>query len=502
MLDSSPFFRHAVLSVDEMYRADALAVEAGVPGVALMEAAGRAVADALVARWPSEPVTVLCGPGNNGGDGFVAARHLMSAGRDVALYLLGDMDKLKGDAGHHAGLWRQASGADPLPLADVPTAHNTVVIDALFGAGLTRSIEADLAEMLRRIRADAAGCLAIDLPSGLKGDTGEILGYAPKADLSVTFFRKKPGHLLCPGRDYAGDVIVADIGTPENVLEKISPRMAENCPALWLDSFPVLASTTHKYERGHLLVVGGEKMTGAARLAARAARRIGSGLATIVAGSSAFEIYAKGDPGTLVETADTLAEFETALKDSRRNAVVIGPGAGVGAETRERCLAALASGKAVLLDADALSSFQDTPCALFAAINGPTVLTPHEGEFARLFTASGDKISRARHAAEKSGAVMLLKGPDTIVASPDGRISINSNAPADLATAGSGDVLAGIIGGLLAQGMPPFDAASAGAWLHGACGAQLGVGLIAEDICEALPTILIGLRSTNLRNTP
>ncbi len=497
-VSENPFFRHAVLSVDEMYRADALAIESGVSGIELMEAAGRAVADALMTRWPHEPVTVLCGPGNNGGDGFVAARHLISAGRNVALYLLGGMDGLQGDAAHHAGLWHAVTRSDPPSFSDVPESHNSVVVDAIFGAGLTRPIDESLAETLRRILNDAAGCLAVDLPSGLKGDTGEIQGYAPKADISVTFFRKKPGHLLYPGRGYAGDVIVADIGTPENVLEEIFPCIAENDPALWVDTFPVPGATIHKYERGHLLVLGGEKMTGAARLVARAARRVGAGLVTIVAKSRVFDIYAKGDPGTIVETADTLEEFDATLKDSRRNAVVIGPGAGVVAETRERCLVALASGKAILLDADAISCFQDDPSVLFAAIDGPTVLTPHEGEFARLFNVTGDKISRTRRAAEKSGAVMLLKGPDTIIASPDGRISINANAPADLATAGSGDVLAGIIGGLLAQGMPAFEAASAGAWLHGACGTHLGTGLIAEDLCEALPTVLTGLRSTNL----
>ncbi len=487
---TSNFLPHAVLSVDEMYQADALAIEAGVSGVEMMEAAGRAVADALEARWPDEPITVLCGPGNNGGDGFVAARHLMSAGRNVALYLLGRMDRLEGDAAHHAGLWRAMSGADPAPFTAVPNGHGSVVIDAVFGAGLGRPIESDLTASLQRILKDATGCLAVDLPSGLDGDTGEILGYATKADLTVTFFRKKPAHLLFPGRFHMGDVIVAHIGTPENVLETISPHMAENCPALWMDAFPVLEPGAHKYKRGHLLVVGGEKMTGAARLAARAARRIGAGLATIVTKSSAFDIYAKGDPGTMVETADTAGEFETALDDPRRNAVVIGPGASVEADTRKRCLAALKYGKAVVLDADGISCFQDDPSVLFAAIDGPTVLTPHEGEFARLFTVVGDKISRARSAAKISGAVILLKGPDTIIASPDGRISINANAPADLATAGSGDVLAGIIGGLLAQGMPVFEAAAAGAWIHGACGAHLGRGLIAEDLCEAIPDVI------------
>lgn len=490
VLRKDAFFRHALLTVQEMYRADALAVETGISGAELMEAAGRAVAGALVERWPDGPITVLCGPGNNGGDGFVAARHLMSAGRDVTLCLLGEMDTLAGDAAHHARRWRDMSMVDPYPFSDVPKGHASVIIDAVFGAGLSRPIDGDLAATLQRIKADATGCVAVDLPSGLNGDTGDVPGYAMPADLTVTFFRKKPAHLLFPGRGHAGDVIVADIGTPENVLELISPLMAENCPEIWSDSFPVPERDTHKYKRGHLLVVGGEKMTGAARLAARAARRMGAGLATIVAKSSAFAIYAKGDPGTIVETADTLEEFETVLDDPRRNAVVIGPGAGVGSETCAQCLAAMKSSKAVVLDADGLSCFQDDPSELFAAIEGPTILTPHEGEFSRLFAVVGDKVLRARKAAEISGAVILLKGPDTIIASPCGTVAVNTNAPPWLATAGSGDVLAGIIGALLAQGMSAFEAAAAGAWVHGECGADFGAGVIAEDLCEMIPGVI------------
>lgn len=496
---SGPAARLAVLSVDEMYRADALAIEAGVSGIELMEAAGRAVADAMLARWPGdEPVSVLCGPGNNGGDGFVAARCLMAAGREASLYLLGPFDALKGDAAHHAGLWREISGADPHPLSEVPADHNSIVIDALFGAGLVRPLDDDLTTLLRRIMDGATGTLAVDLPSGIAGDTGEVLGYAPTVDLTVTFFRKKPAHLLYPGQAHAGDVIVADIGTPENVLLQMSPTMVENDPALWKDSFPQLNSEAHKYHRGHLLVSGGRTLTGAARLAARAARRIGAGLATIITPSEAFDIYAQGDPGTMVETADTIEAFEQALTDPRRTAVVIGPGAGLGADvgtdTRERCLAALQSGKPVVLDADGISCFQGEPQALFDTIRdpacGPVILTPHEGEFARLFAIEGDKVSRARAAAKKSGAVILLKGPDTIIASPCGYVAINTNATGDLATAGSGDVLAGIVGALVAQGMPAFEATAAGAWIHGECGKRFGRGLIAEDICEMIPGVI------------
>lgn len=492
---SPPSSRHAVLSVDEMYRADALAIEAGVSGINLMAEAGKSVAEVAMERWPKASFTVLCGPGNNGGDGFVAARYLLAAGHEVMVCFLGDTENLKGDAAHHATLWRDVSGTDPSPLDTVPDNHGTIVIDALFGAGLTRAIDTSLADTLQGIIKNALGILSVDLPSGINGDTGEVLGYAPKADATVTFFRKKPGHLLYPGRANTGELSVANIGTPEDVLETIKPLIAENHPDIWLDHLPTPKATAHKYQRGHLLVLGGESMTGAARLASRAARRTGAGLTTIVTKPPAFEIYAKADPGTMVEIADTLDDFAMTLNDDRRNVVLLGPGAGVGPETRDRCLAALESGKSVVLDADALSSFQDDPSCLFNAIKHPVIMTPHEGEFARLFSFSGDKINRARSAVRESGAVILLKGADTIIASPDGRVSINTNAPADLATAGSGDVLAGIIAGLLSQGMQAFEAASAGAWLHGACGNHIGPGLIAEDLCESLPQIFSEFRS-------
>ena len=486
----SKMSRHMVLTVEEMYRADALAIEAGISGLELMESAGRAVSDTVLARWPDKPISVLCGPGNNGGDGFVAARHLASAGINVELYLLGNFENLKGDAAHHAAAWQQETNSRPRPLADIPVNHASVIVDAVFGAGLSRPIQGEIAALLQRVTNDAGGVLAVDMPSGVDGDTGAVPGYAPMADITLTFFRKKPAHVLYPGRDHMGEIIVADIGIPCAVLKTISPLLAENDPALWGDRFPELKFDSHKYTRGHLIVVGGETMTGAARLAARAARRMGAGLATIITAPSAFDIYAKGDPGTIVEAVETLEAFESALADTRRNAIVLGPGAGVSQQTREQTLIALGAGKALVLDADGISCFQDEPSTLFRAINGPVVITPHEGEFSRLFPITGDRVSRARKAAETSGAVILLKGPDTIIASPDGRMRVNTNAPPELATAGSGDVLSGIIGGLLAQGMPAFDAAAAGAWIHGRCGGLVGIGMIAEDICDALPQAL------------
>lgn len=317
------------------------------------------------------------------------------------------------------------------------------------------------------------------------------MGLAAPAALTVTFFRGKPGHLLMPGRDLCGDCTVADIGIPDAVLESIRPETAENDPTLWRDLLPWPQAAEHKYRRGHVLIPGGDRMTGATRLAAQAARRAGAGLVTIVAPEKAWAIYAAGPPGLLV---DTDANWPDLIADERRNAVLVGPGSGVGEATKRHLLEACASGKALVLDADALTSFADDRNSLMSALHDRCVLTPHDGEFARLFDHDGSKLERARAAARESGAVVLLKGPDTVIAEPEGWAVINTNAPPELATAGSGDVLAGIIVGLMAQGMAPFVAACAAAWMHGAAASAFGPGLIAEDLIDGLPTVLRGLK--------
>jgi ADP-dependent NAD(P)H-hydrate dehydratase / NAD(P)H-hydrate epimerase len=485
----------AVLSVAEMYRADAAAAARGIPTRLLMEAAGAAVAGAVAGRWKTGRVSVLCGPGNNGGDGFAAARRLAAAGWTVRLGLLGDPAAPKGDAAWAAAAWPgPVEKAGPGLLAGAE-----VVVDALFGAGLARALSGEALELVAAIRASGLPVVAVDMPSGIDGDTGAVLGGAAPAEVTVTFFRPKPGHLLAPGRFLCGELVVADIGIPGAVLDGIRPRLRRNGPASWLDRLPRPGEEGHKYERGHALVLGGGRMTGAARLAARAARRAGAGLVTIACPAAAFAVYAAGDPGAIVEPFDRPEAFAGALADPRRNAVLLGPGAGATPETRAQVASALEAGRALVLDADALTVFADEPEALFAHLTERCVLTPHEGEFARLFgkpagAGGGSKVDRARRAAERSGAVVLLKGPDTVVAHPDGRAAISGNGPPDLATAGSGDVLAGLVLGLLAQGMEAFDAACAAAWMHGEAARTFGPGLIAEDLPEALPTVLRRLR--------
>ncbi len=478
-----------LLSVEEMSLADRRTIADGVPGVDLMQAAGAAVAREIAARWSRRPVAVLCGPGNNGGDGFVIAKYLNDTGWPVHLGLLGDRGALKGDAAVMAGRWPDS--VSPLEPAILDGCE--LVVDALFGAGLARPLEGPPLAVIETINARHLDCVAVDMPSGVDGNSGEVLGGAPEARLTVTFFRAKPGHFLYPGRRKVGELVIADIGIPDHVLNEIAPRTWSNAPPLWLADFPRATANSHKYARGHALIVGGARMTGAARLAARAARRVGAGMLSLAAPPDALPIYQSADPGNLVVPLGGLKDFQALLAERRRNAVLVGPGSGVTRETRERVLAALGAKMAVVVDADGLSTFEERPAELFAAVASPCVLTPHEGEFARLFASDVDKLGRCRAAARESGAVVVLKGADTIIADPQGRAAINHNAPPQLASAGTGDVLAGLVVGLLAQGMPPFEAAAAAVWLHGAAAADYGPGLIAEDLAERLPSILARL---------
>src|SRR5215470_9574140 len=472
-----------LLTTAEMAEADRRTIAGGVAGIELMENAGRSVADTVAARHPpGVRVAVVAGPGNNGGDGFVAARFLAERGYRVRVLLVGDPNRLKGDAALAAQRWQgPTTAAAPAALTSAD-----VVIDALFGAGLDRPVDGIARAMIEAM--NATPCVyAVDLPSGINGTTGAVMGLAVNAAETVTFFRRKIGHVLLPGRLHCGNVRIADIGIATSVLDQIKPRISINAPDLWAKSFPLPRVEGHKYTRGHAVVVsGGVSSTGAARLAARGALRAGAGLAVNAAASLAVMVRP-------VDGADELASF---LHDPRRNVVLLGPGGGVGQPMRDLVLAALKGERAVALDADALTSFADEPEALRAAIRTrgkATLITPHEGEFSRLFKALGDeapsKLERARRAAQRTGAVVLLKGPDTVVAAPDGRAAIADNAPPWLATAGSGDVLAGIAAGCLAQGMPGFEAAAAAVWLHGEAGSAAGPGLIAEDLSEVMPGI-------------
>lgn len=509
-----------LLTCARMARCDAWAVRHGVPAEVLMERAGRAVADAVVARWIPRPVLVLCGPGNNGGDGYVAARHLAAAGWPVRVAASAPWQDMKGEARAQAQRWVEVCARAGLNdastvLALTPAALEGagLVIDALFGAGLTRPLEESVAVVLAQAARQGVPIVAVDVPSGLHGDTAQAMGAVP-AVLTVTFHRKKPGHVLMPGRALCGEVVLADIGIPADALADpdTGPDEGawENAPALWVDRWPRPDPSGHKYRRGHAVVFGGARMVGASRLSARAAARIGAGLTSLAVPQAVWPVYASAAWSTMVRGLDDgddallMRAWREALGTLRWSAVLLGPGAqaglpgegGEGGTLRALVLSALgAPGDGPLvLDADALTAFEAAPQALFDAIalhGGPVVLTPHEGEFNRLFgTTPHDKIARTRDAARRSGAVVLHKGPDTVIACPHGRVVVNTQAPPWLATAGSGDVLAGLITGLLAQGMPAMDAASAAAWVHGAAAAGFGPGLVAEDLPEQVPAVL------------
>lgn len=482
-----------LLTTEQMGRADRAAVERGVPGAELMAAAGLAVARCVERRWAPCRTLVLCGPGNNGGDGFVAARLLAAAGWPVRLLLLGDRDALRGDAAHHAALWEGA--VEPLSEAAGRAAVEDwadLAIDALFGAGLSRTLEGPAAAVVEALNRKALPSVAVDVPSGLSGDSGRPLGaLCLRATATVTFFRKKPGHLLLPGRQLCGDLELAQIGVPAAVLEEIAPSVWENAPPLWRDRLRWRDPASHKYDFGHLLIAGGRVMTGAARLAARAALRCGAGLVSLAAPEAARGTYQQRLDSLIVLPADTPEAYAALLEDRRKSALLLGPGLGTDPAARLQVEAALASGRATLLDADALTCFAGAPQDLAARRKGPLVVTPHEGEFARLFgERGGDKLQRARAAAAEIGGILVLKGYDSVVAAPDGRAAINAAAPPELATAGAGDVLSGVIAALLAQGLPPFEAAAAGVWIQGRAAQDFGPGLIADDIPDRLPAVL------------
>jgi NAD(P)H-hydrate epimerase len=491
-----------LLTVDEMAAADRAAIAAGVAVETLMENAGRAVVAAMLARFAPQPVAVLCGPGNNGGDGFVIARLLAARGWTVTVAAARPLAAYDGAAGAHAVRWQGPVLGLELRALD----GAALVVDALFGAGLNRPVAGAAAALLRAVERRGLPMVAVDMPSGIHGDSGQVHGLAVKAQLTVSFFRAKPGHYLMPGRELCGALVIADIGIPARVLETIRPRIRLNHPALWRAKLPRPRAAGHKYDRGHLLIVGGA-MTGAARLAARGGRRIGAGLVTVACATADRAIYAADQPGMIVRAlggpggraSKTVNEAALAalLEDRRFNALVIGPGAGPGAATRRLVETALSFGRATVIDADGLTAFAGASDKLAASLAGPTVLTPHDGEFARLCpTLTGTRLERARDAARAIGAIVLLKGPDTVIAHPDGAVVINAHAPPTLATAGAGDVLAGFIGGLLAQRLAPLPAAAAAAWLHGEAARHFGIGLIAEDLPETLPNVLRSLAET------
>lgn len=484
-----------VLTPSEMKRAEAAAIAEGAPGIELMRRAGRVVADAAERMVPKGGrILVVSGPGQNGGDGFVAATLLSGRGYQVSVALLGPLDRLTGDAAKVVKDWTGDIGA----VDDAAFHEADLVIDALFGTGLARDLDGLARRTVERMDSAGKPVLAVDLPSGLDGETGQARGAVVKAARTVTFAARKPCHLLMPGRAYSGAVEIADIGISPETLAASGGSLFANHPALWLAALPRPGLASHKYDRGHTLVAsGGATRTGAARLVARAALRTGSGLVTVASPPEALGVNAAQLTAIMLRGCDGPEGLHAILTDERFNALVLGPGLGVHAATRAMVAVAVQARRSLVLDADALTSFEGLASELHQALrHSPTVLTPHSGEFIRLFRGHADildppsKVEMARRAAAYTGAVVILKGPDTVIAAPDGRAAINENGTPYLATAGSGDTLCGIIAGLMAQGMPAFEAACAGVWIHAEAGAGFGPGLIAEDLADLLPGVL------------
>lgn len=476
-----------LLTPKQMNEADHLTIEGGVPGIQLIQSAGDVLLMAVHSHFANaHDVLIVSGIGNNGGDGFVLAERLANSGRNVSVTILGDASDISGDA-------KLAYDAmpDTIKYDDHPNYDNyDLIVDAIFGAGLCREIKGIYAEAVSQINTSPTKVLSVDLPSGINGATGHILGCAVQADVTATFFRKKPGHILCPGRFYCGEIALGQIGIQNAVLDEIAPACYLNAPHLWLDNYPFPDPLGHKYDKGHALAISaGLEKSGAARLMAKASLRIGAGLVTIACPQDTLSAHAARTDAIMLSPMDGLNDL---LSDARINSICLGPGLDPDVHTRQLVEDVLKLDKSIVLDAGALTAFSNKPDDLFSAIGSraaPTILTPHDGEFARLFPEidkSIGKIDQAKVAANLAGATIILKGPDTVIAEPNGRIAVSNNAPAWLATAGSGDVLCGMISGLLAQGMPEFEAACAAVWFHGEAGNISGPGLISSELELAL----------------
>ncbi len=489
-----------LLSTEQMIEADRLTVERGTESFLLMKAAGEAVASeakVFAESFPVPlPITILCGPGNNGGDGFVAAKflkdNLKGGGDRIRVACLVDPEDLKGDAAEACAFY----GGEVLSFESLEIDEGALVIDAVFGTGFSGNFDDSCLTLFHKIIEAEPRILSVDVPSGLNASTGEVVPFTPRADKTVTFFKKKRGHILMPGATHCGEISVHDIGISDSVIPDLGGDLTyENIPDIWSHYFPLKREGGHKYDSGHSVLLGGRDMTGAASLAARAAMRMGAGLCSIVTHADARDVYRNYMPELVVEVYRGMADFHMYLDMPRRNAILLGSGAGLEnpKALRKAVFDSTAHGekKACILDGDVFSVFAEDPKTFYKCLHEKCVLTPHSGEFERIFpNLPGCKIKKAKEAARLSGATIVLKGADTIIASPDGRTVINGHASPYLATAGAGDVLAGLILGLLTQHVPPFEAACAAVWLHGEASYRIGVGLIASDLPDIIPHLL------------
>jgi NAD(P)H-hydrate epimerase len=478
-----------LIEPDAVARIDADIAASGIPGFQLMDAAGRAVAAAVLKAFPGAlRVVILAGPGNNGGDAYVAAKALAESGCSVEIFVAFGLP-MRGDA----ELASRQCGLSIKDIALYAPGAGDVIIDGIFGAGLSRDIDEPLATVFRMIGGAGAHVVAIDMPSGVCGHAGLIRGAALKADITVTFMALKPGQLLLPGRELCGRIEIADIGIPAHFVKAHRSSTELNDPGLWRAFDTPKSAASHKYSHGSVGVFsGGASATGAARLAAMSALTGGAGAVTVASPEDAMAAHAAHLTAVMLKCIPNVEMLGDWLADPKLTTFVLGPGFGIGAKARDFAIA-LAE-RRLVLDADGLTSFERDPDELFTAFgqgDPHLILTPHEGEFRRLFPdiaadTALSKVDKTKAAAKRANAAVIYKGADSVIAAPDGRAAINTNAPPWLATAGSGDVLAGLCAAGFANGWPAYEAACAAVWRHGEAGNRAGPGLTAETLINSL----------------
>ncbi|MFN7113082.1 MAG: NAD(P)H-hydrate dehydratase [Alphaproteobacteria bacterium] len=494
-----------ILSAAEMKKADLAAVASGTPAHVLIAAAAAGLAAAIEDFAQPCRVLFLCGTGNNGADGFVAAQMLsQKTGWHVRVACLAKKNTLKGDAAEAAEAWQ---GTTENLNSNLPVHQTDLIIDAVFGTGFKDALPPELVILFDKIRAKNIPVVAADIPSGIDATTGAIAEGTLKADLTVVFCRKKIAHVLAATRAHLGMLQLAAVPIDDAQIAALGTSVFENHPALWLPSFPFPAADAHKYSRGHVMVYGGPERTGAACLAAYAAQVAGAGVVSIACAPEQKMVYSLYRASLMTDVWRSEEDFKTLLRDERTNVALIGPGGGAAGDAADRLRTATLNalsmaGKTAVLDGDVFTVFKNDPDTLFNHLSKRHILTPHEGEFSRIFgDLPGSKLARARAAARKANAIIILKGFDTVIAAPDGTAVVNTNGTPILATAGTGDVLAGLVAGFAAQGMPPFMAALAGVWLHADAARLHGPALTAEDIIIHVNQSLRNLLGAKQENT-
>ena len=440
-----------------------------------------------------QSIIVLCGPGNNGGDGFVVARHLLERGYKTRVYTFKNTNKYKGDA---LKALKNFKGVTK-KISFFKLEKNTLIVDALFGIGLKRDIKGKLKKIFKLINKSNNPVVSIDIPSGISSNNGEILGAAIKANFTLTFHRKKLGHILSYGKKFSGKLIVTDIGFS---VKKMKSRFLENSPHLWIKYFPWKKSSDHKYSRGRVVIYGGKKeFTGATILSSQAALRTGSGSVKIICSKNTLQIYSLKFPSVLKKEINDICELKKFLSKEKITSMLIGPGSGSNKKIMEITKLILRKVKYVVLDADALTCFKNDLESLYNLLDKNKIITPHLGEFHKIFPKISKKLSNIDKVLKATKLIksnIVLKGPSTIITSYDKKIIINNHSSSELAVIGSGDVLSGLIVSLIGKNkMSPFLSGCAATWLHGDIALNYGKGLIAEDMIKGISGALKRLKN-------